>query len=680
MPRAGLLLDALPEAVITMDVEQRVTGWNAAAERLYGYPRAAMIGTSVLDLLSHRLATGSGGEIKATLERGETWSGGAVAKNKAGETLEIRFTASAIGDPLDPDGYVVIARDVTSQIRAERSAESAEAKFTSFMAASPTIAFIKDERGRYVYVNEYALSLAGDPVRLGWQGKTDYDLWPASVAAGIRENDGLVLAGTVPVESTQVVPFDDGPHTLLIRKFPLRAATGEPLLGGIALDITDRVRAAAAEDNDRDQVNRSSQVQVQRAIVAEAMSRLRTGGTVETIATSIAGLVLKLPGLEFAGILLFEADGAATPIGLALSTGPVLERRSLALERSRAIRRKLHGGPWIREWTRVPDDPLSEAIANSDIGVMAYAPIRSGRDLLGVFVVGVGGPTAHATAGELLPGVVEFAGLAGALLAPSVAVRRRHRRIRAGIRDIVQNTRFRPVFQPIVHLETRATVGYEALTRFDDETAPDVKFAEARSVGLGPELEVATLGVILLAAGDLPAGHSLNINASPALILAGDRLRRLIEGSERTVVCEITEHIPIEDYPAFRRGLERLNGIQLAVDDAGAGFASFRHILELRPSFVKLDRSLVAGIDGDPLRQALIAGLRHFALAAGCQLVAEGIETDAELATLRDLRVALGQGFLLGRPQPAGTRVGSVNGHRRAEPIATSSLSGPSRR
>lgn len=255
VPRVGPLLDALPEAVVTTDVDQRVTGWNEAAVRLFGRPRAAMIGTSVLDLLGHQLRSGSDDEIKATLERGETWTGGATARNANGRTLELHFTASAIGDPAEPDGYVVVAHDITAQVRAERSAESAEAKFAEFMAAAPTIAFIKDHRGRYVYVNEHAISLTGDAVHLGWQGKTDYDLWPPSVAARIRENDGLVLAGSIPLESTQVATFEDGPHTLLIRKFPLRAATGEALLGGIALDITDRVRAAAAADEERDRAS-----------------------------------------------------------------------------------------------------------------------------------------------------------------------------------------------------------------------------------------------------------------------------------------------------------------------------------------------------------------------------------------------------------------------------------------
>lgn len=652
IPRVGLLLDALPEAVVTADIEQRVTGWNVAAERLFGRPRSAMIGASVLDLVGHRLEAGQDGEIGATLRRGDTWTGGATARSHDGHALELRFTASAIGNPLAPEGYVVVAHDITAQVRAERSAESAEARFADFMAAAPTIAFIKDHDGRYVYVNEHAVSLTGDRVRLGWQGKTDYDLWPPSVAARIRENDGLVLAGTVPLESTQIAAFDDGPHTLLVRKFPVRAATGEALIGGIALDITDRVRAAAVEGDDRARQDRSAQLEVQRAIVAEAMSRLRVSGTVETIATSIARLVLKLPGLEVAAVLLFEADGLATPIGLALTSGILPERRSLSPERSRSIRRKLSGGPWTRPWKPLADDPLSDAIDGVDVGVMAYAPIRSGRDLLGVFVVGAGGPSPQVTATERLPALVEFAGLAGALLAPSVAVRRRLRRIRAEIREVVRDHAFHPVFQPIVELETQTIVGHEALTRFHDGTAPDVKFAEATSVGLGPELELAALEAAIRASRALPSGHWLNINASPALILAGDGLRRLIEAAGRPVVCEITEHVPIADYPAFRAALDRMADVQVAVDDAGAGFSSFRHIVELRPAFVKLDRSLVAGIDGDVVRQALIAGMLHFALAADCRLVAEGIETDAELATLRQLKVPLGQGYRLGRPEP----------------------------
>jgi EAL domain-containing protein (putative c-di-GMP-specific phosphodiesterase class I) len=117
----------------------------------------------------------------------------------------------------------------------------------------------------------------------------------------------------------------------------------------------------------------------------------------------------------------------------------------------------------------------------------------------------------------------------------------------------------------------------------------------------------------------------------------------------------VTEHAVIDDYVAFRLAMAQLEGLRLAVDDAGAGFASFRHVLELKPAFVKLDRSLVADIDGDPVRQALMVGMSHFAKSVGCRLIAEGIETKAELATLMELGVPLGQGYLLGRPASAPT-------------------------
>jgi EAL domain-containing protein (putative c-di-GMP-specific phosphodiesterase class I) len=108
------------------------------------------------------------------------------------------------------------------------------------------------------------------------------------------------------------------------------------------------------------------------------------------------------------------------------------------------------------------------------------------------------------------------------------------------------------------------------------------------------------------------------------------------------------------NYPAFRAAMATLGPkVELAVDDAGAGFASLRHILELRPAFVKLDRSLVAGLESDYARHAMIAGLRHFARATGFRLIAEGIETDRDLAVLRALDIGLGQGYLLGRPEAA---------------------------
>jgi EAL domain-containing protein (putative c-di-GMP-specific phosphodiesterase class I) len=119
------------------------------------------------------------------------------------------------------------------------------------------------------------------------------------------------------------------------------------------------------------------------------------------------------------------------------------------------------------------------------------------------------------------------------------------------------------------------------------------------------------------------------------------------------LIVELTEHERIDDYVAVGSALDRLGpNVKLAIDDAGSGYASLRHILALQPAYVKLDIEWVSGIDRDPVRRALVTGLAYFATETGCELIAEGIETQEELEALRALGVQLGQGFLLGRPMP----------------------------
>jgi EAL domain-containing protein (putative c-di-GMP-specific phosphodiesterase class I) len=176
-------------------------------------------------------------------------------------------------------------------------------------------------------------------------------------------------------------------------------------------------------------------------------------------------------------------------------------------------------------------------------------------------------------------------------------------------------------------------------------------FAVASSCGLGLELEIATLEAAFRAADPLPANRFLDINVSPGLVLAIEPLRAMLRRSGFNVVLEITEHERIADYAALRAAVSKLGeNVRLAVDDAGAGFASLRHIAELRPAFVKLDRGLVVGIEWDPARQALVAGMVHFAAQSETTLIAEGIETEPERAMLLQLGVAVGQGYLFGRP------------------------------
>jgi EAL domain-containing protein (putative c-di-GMP-specific phosphodiesterase class I) len=206
-----------------------------------------------------------------------------------------------------------------------------------------------------------------------------------------------------------------------------------------------------------------------------------------------------------------------------------------------------------------------------------------------------------------------------------------------------------------VRLATGEPIAYEALTRFGDGSPPERRFADADAIGLGIELELATLRAAVESAAALPAGPFLSVNVSPRLVIGDGALSELLAAAARPMVLEITEREPIDDYAAFREAVAgRDLAVGWAVDDAGAGYASLRHIIELRPDYVKLDRGLVSGINGDPIRQALVAGMLHFAASIGVEIIAEGIETEIERLTIQGLGVELGQGYLFGRPAPSG--------------------------
>jgi EAL domain-containing protein (putative c-di-GMP-specific phosphodiesterase class I)/CheY-like chemotaxis protein len=211
-------------------------------------------------------------------------------------------------------------------------------------------------------------------------------------------------------------------------------------------------------------------------------------------------------------------------------------------------------------------------------------------------------------------------------------------------------------FQPIVDLTTGAIVGSEALARFLDEPdrPPNERFREAADVGLGVELELAAIRSALAEVGNVPAGTYISVNASHRVAMHRGLLGLLDEAPVERLVVEITEHEPVEDYDAFTSALRLLRerGVRIAIDDAGAGFSSLRHTLRLAPDIVKLDISITRDIDTDRGRRALASAMISFADEMGMVIVAEGVETEAERATLKELRVPFGQGYLFAKPGP----------------------------
>lgn len=221
------------------------------------------------------------------------------------------------------------------------------------------------------------------------------------------------------------------------------------------------------------------------------------------------------------------------------------------------------------------------------------------------------------------------------------------------VAEVLANRRLRTVYQPIYTLSTGDLLAVEALTRFDTGPArtPDLWFAAAREAGLGTELELAAIESAIDHAQELPRDVELSVNASPTT-MADARLPALVRAANRRITIEVTEHVSVADYDDFATTIAALRsaGARIAVDDAGAGVASLRHIVHIAPNVIKLDISLTQGVSRSPLRLALATSLIEFAQQTGAQLLVEGVEDAADLRDWAKLGAHGVQGFLVGRP------------------------------
>lgn len=247
-----------------------------------------------------------------------------------------------------------------------------------------------------------------------------------------------------------------------------------------------------------------------------------------------------------------------------------------------------------------------------------------------------------------------YADFVGRAMRSSLAQERAAQVVYERIKDVLEKESFSIVYQPIFHTGWRQVIGFEALTRFTVEPVrtPDLWFKEAAMVGLQQQLEMAVIARALRDFHLFPQDVYLAFNVSPATIVAADFAALFQDHPLDRIVLEVTEHASIDDYSGLEQqlGPMRHKGLRLAVDDVGAGYANFRHILKLMPDFLKVDASLISQIDKKLGAKALVAAVVRFTQEAGGVVVAEGVETAEELQVLTDLEIHHAQGYLLGRP------------------------------
>jgi PAS domain S-box-containing protein len=543
------------------------------------------------------------------------------------------------GEDGAPIRMVGTVQDVTEQV----AAEAERATLAAAVEQTADAVWIKDMDGVVTYVNGSFSRVYGyEPEEIVGKvaGMVGSGHHPRSFFSGIWDQvlagktwSGLIVNRRKDGELVELEAVISG----------IRDASGTT----VSFMQTDRdvTRERALEET----IGRRAREQ---AMIEAALKGIDANSTPEAIASVACSGLVQLPIVDAAFVIALDGEDHGVVLGV---EGPVQAAVAmntvLPAARAQYLFEHASRGVWTEDWRARPEDgSYGQQMASTGIRTVAYAPLLGSRGLIGLVGLAILHGDREAFI-EQLPVLTTLASILGTLLSPSIEARYSENSARARTQGILDASAFTPFFQPIVDLHSGAVTGYEALSRFTDGVPPDITFALAARCGLGLQLEAATILAALEAATNLPPNAYLSLNVSPALIASG-ATRELLASASRPLVLEITEHVGIDDYPTLREELAALGPrVRIAVDDAGAGYASLRHILELAPAFVKLDIGLIRGINADPARQALIAGMGYFALKRKLRLIAEGIETPAELNTLQVLGVGYGQGFLLGRPQ-----------------------------
>ncbi len=232
------------------------------------------------------------------------------------------------------------------------------------------------------------------------------------------------------------------------------------------------------------------------------------------------------------------------------------------------------------------------------------------------------------------------------------------------LREIIEQRRLSALFQPIVDLKSGEFLGFEGLIRGPADSplhSPINLFGAAEQQGLQLELEMLSRQTVLEAFAKLNLPGNLFLNVSPEAMTHpsfknGQTLAFLqqLGIDPGRVIIEITENQPTFDFGAMRDALLHYRGMgfKIAIDDLGEGFASLRLWSELRPEYIKVDMHFVQGVDRDPIKLQFLKSIQNIAESSGSQVIAEGVETEAELRVVKDIGIALGQGYFIARPTP----------------------------
>ncbi len=639
LAREQAMVDASPVGIVSLDRHGTVTSWNHAAERIFGYTADEALGR-----FPPMVPPEGGAEFRERLDHALHHRVETVLRyrQKDGRPVTTRlFTAPLIDRAGEAVGAMGIIEDVTPMVALQQQ----QALLDVAIGQAAESIFITDLRANIIYANPavttatgYALDeVMGQNPRIFKSGVHD-DSFYVDMWTSLTHDGGW--SGVMVNRRKSGELFYEHVGIKLVHD-----ADGAPIAYvAVKHDLTIERQLAADLEHDR----------AMRRKVMRIMDQVRSGETIGLTATIMTQAIVDVTDFDFAVVQLRHADGSSETIGEAgRLQGSRIGRITLPTAGTTNVFSQTDQSTWwIDTTTFEAEHRWTGWLVGECLSALAFAPMRWNGTMFAALVVGTRGDQ-PAWVAEQTGMLSEVASLGGVLIGAQVDDARHADAIRQDITDVVGNHRFHPVFQPYVDLQTGEVTGYEALTRFDDGSRPDQKISDAWRVGMGVELELALATAALDVADRILPAAELSVNFSPETIISG-KAADVVRGRGRQVVIEVTEHTAIADYAELRTALRACGPAKVSVDDAGAGFSTLRHILDLEPNVVKLDIGLIHGIDTDLARQALAAGLRHYAQQTGTLLIAEGVETEAEAVMVRDLGVHWGQGYYFGRPSRTG--------------------------
>jgi diguanylate cyclase (GGDEF)-like protein/PAS domain S-box-containing protein len=657
------LVESLPQPIFRKDLQGRFTFANHRFCELHGLTIEEMVGKTSFDLYPPELAEVYSADDRRVIEYGETVD--AVVEHRIGGG-PTRFEHVIKSPVRDANGVVVGVQcmfwDVTASARADLALRESEERFALFMDASPAVAFVKDENGRYVYVNRAFERSVG--MRLAeLEGVTDFELYPAEVAESLRANDQLVLLSGAPLEAIEAVPIADGrTRDWSVHKFAFTGASGERYLGGMALDVTERKRAEEAlahlamHDPLTELPNRALlRDRLQQAILVAQRERKPLAlmlmdldhfkevndslghGAGDLLLQQVArrvrnalrasDTVARLGGDEFAALLpgveVVVAGLTAAKLLQALQAPFTLEGHEIEVGASVGIAIFPEHGEDAETLMRRAD-------------VAMYAAKRSGGGL-------------HAYTSEL------------DVHSPT------RLSMTSDLRKAIELDQLVLHFQPLVDLKSRRVVSVEALVRWEHSergTVPPAQFIPlAEQTGLMKTLDLWVLNAALRQCRqwqnqgmELPVAVNLSMRNlhDPGLPDAVANLLDTWDLAPYFLGLEITESALMADPARAMDNLARLRAlsIHIAIDDFGTGYSSLAYLKWLLVDVLKLDRSFIFNVADDRRDRAIVRAAVDLGHELGLMVVGEGIEDERTWNELAGLGCDMAQGYYLTKPLP----------------------------